>query len=63
MEELEHRITVKATKVKRYDNRKFQTNQKRFFINLENKEERTKAPNAEDATAFWKRYMEYKSRA
>ena len=62
MEELKQRITAKATKVKRYDNRikqfqdnrNFQTNQGRFFKNLEGKEERTKPPNAEDATAFWK---------
>ena len=62
MEELKQRITAKATKVKRYDNRikqfqdnrNFQTNQGRFFKNLEGKEERTKSPNAEDATAFWK---------
>ena len=62
MEELEQRITAKATKVKRYDNRikqfqdnrNFETNQERFFKNLEGKEERTKPPNAEDATAFWK---------
>ena len=61
-EELKQRITAKATKVKRYDNRinqfqdnrNFQTNQGRFFKNLEGKEERTKPPNAEDATAFWK---------
>ena len=58
MEELKQRITAKATKVKRYDNRinqfqdnrNFQTNQRRFFKNLEGKEERTK-----DATTFWKR--------
>ena len=62
MEELKQRITAKTTKVKRYDNRikqfqgnrNFQTNQGRFFKNLEGKEERTKPPNAEDATAFWK---------
>ena len=62
MEELKQRITAKATKAKRYDNRikqfqdnrNFQTNQGRFFKNLEGKEERTKPPNAEDATAFWK---------
>ena len=62
MEELKQRITAKATKVKRYDNRikqfqdnrNFQTNQGRFFKNLEGKEERTKPPNDEDATAFWK---------
>ena len=62
MEELKQRITAKATKVKRYDNRikqfqdnrNFQTNQGRFFKNLEGKKERTKPPNAEDATAFWK---------
>ena len=62
MEELKQRITAKATKVKRYDNRikqfpdnrHFLTNQERFFKNLEGKEERTKPPNAEDATAFWK---------
>ena len=55
-------ITAKATKVRRYDNRikqfqdnsNFQTNQGRFFKNLEGKEGRTKTPNAEDATAFWK---------
>ena len=62
MEELKQRITAKATKVKRYDNRikqfqdnrNFQTNQGRFFKNLEGKKERTKPTNAEDATAFWK---------
>ena len=62
MEELKQRITAKATKVKRYDNRikqfqdnrNFQTNQGRFFKILEGKEERTKPPNAEDATPFWK---------
>ena len=62
VEELKQRITAKATKVKRYDNmikqfqdnRNFETNQGRFSKNLEGKEERTKPPNAEDATAFWK---------
>ena len=62
MEQLKHRATAKATKVKRYDNRikqfqdnrNFETNQGRFFKNLEGKEERTKPPNAEDATEFWK---------
>ena len=62
MEELKQRITAKATEIKRYDNRikqfqdnrNFETNQGRFFRNLEGKEERTKPPNAEDATAFWK---------
>ena len=62
MEELKQRIIAKATKVKRYnnrikqfqDNRNFETNQVRFFKEFEAKEERTKPPNAEDATAFWK---------
>ena len=36
------------------DNRNFETNQGRFFKNFEGKEEWTKPPNAEDATAFWK---------
>ena len=62
IEEQEQRITAKATKVKRYDNRikqfqdnrNFQTNQGRFFKNIEGKEDRTKPQNAEDATAFWK---------
>ena len=62
MEELKQRITAKATKVKRYDNkmkqfqdnRNFQTNQGRFFKNREGDEERTKPPNGEDATVFWK---------
>ena len=62
MGELKQRITAKATKVKRYgnrikqfqDNRNFQTNQGRLFKNIEGKEEKTKLPNAEDATAFWK---------
>ena len=60
MEELNQRITAKATKVKRYynkqfqGNRNFETNQGRFFKIHEGKEERTKPPNAEDATAFWK---------
>ena len=60
MEELKQRITVKATKVKRNDNRikqfqgnkNLETNQGRFFKNLEGKEESTKPLNAEDATAF-----------
>ena len=62
MGDLKQRITAKATKVKQYDNRinqfqdnrNFETNQGRFFKNFEGKEERTKPPNAEDATAFWK---------
>ena len=62
MKELKQRITAKATKVKLYDkrikqfydNQNLETNQGRFFKNLESKEERTKPPNAEDATAFWK---------
>ena len=61
MEELKQRITAKAFKVKRYDNRikqfqdnrNFQTNQGRFSKNLKGKEEMTKPPNAEYATAFW----------
>ena len=48
MEELKQKITPKATKIKRYDNRikrfqdnrNFQTNQGRFFTNLKGKEER-----------------------
>ena len=36
------------------DNRNFQTNQGRFFKNLESKEEETIPPNVEDATTFWK---------
>ena len=71
MKELKQRLTAKATKVKRYNNRKkqfqdnrnFQTNQERFFKNLEGKEERT-IPNAEDAATFWKGiWMEFKSQA
>ena len=62
MKELKQRITAKATKVKLYDkrikqfydNQNFETNQGRFFKNLESKEERTKPPNAEDAIAFCK---------
>ena len=62
MEKLKQRITAKATKVKRYDNRikkfqdnrNFETNQRKFFINLEGKGERTKPPNAEEAIVFWK---------
>ena len=62
VEQLKQRITAKSTKLKRYenrikqfqDNRNFQTNQGRFFKNLEDKEEKTKPPNTEDATAFWK---------
>ena len=62
IEKLKQRITAKATKVKRYgnrikqfrDNKNFKTNQGRFFKNLAGKDERTKPPNAEDATAFWK---------
>ena len=62
MEELKQRITAKATKVKRYDNRikqfqdnrNSQTNQGRFFKILEGNEGRTKPPNAEEATTFWK---------
>ena len=69
MEELKQRITAKATKVRRYDNRikqfrdnrNFQTNQGRFFKNLKGKEERTTPPNAEDATAFGKKYGVQKS--
>ena len=60
---MKQRITAKATKVKRYDNRikqfqdnrNFQTSQERFFKNLEGKEEKKKPPNAEDETTFWKR--------
>ena len=59
MEELKQKITPKATKIKRYDNRikrfqdnrNFQTNQGRFFTNLKGKEERTKPKNTR---AFWK---------
>ena len=57
MEELKQRITAKATKVKRYDSKikqfqgNFETNQGIFFKKLEGKEERTKPPNAEDATS------------
>ena len=62
IEELKQRITAKATKVKRYDNRtkpfqdnrNFQTNAGKFFKNPESKEERTKPPNTEYATVFWK---------
>ena len=36
------------------NNDNFQDNQGRFFKGLEGKEERTKPPNAEDATSFWK---------
>ena len=72
MEEPKQRITAKTTKVKRYDNRikkfqdnkNFETNQGRFFKNLEGKEERKKPPNAEDATAFskgiWSTKVEHK---
>ena len=75
MEELKQRLTAKATKVKRYanrikqfqGNRNFQTNQRRFFKNLEGKGERTKSPNAEDATAFrkgiWSTKVEHKRNA
>ena len=63
MKELKQRITEKGTKVERYDNRikqfqdnrNFQTNQGRFFKNLKGKKQRTKPPNAEDVTTFWKR--------
>ena len=62
MEELKQRITAKATKVKRYDNRiklfqgnrNVQTNQGIFFKHLEDKEERIKLKNPENATVFWK---------
>ena len=62
MKELKQRITAKANKVKLYDkrikqfydNQNFETNQGRFFKNLESKEERTKPTNAEDAIAFCK---------
>ena len=62
MEELKRRITAKATKVKRYDNRiklfqgnrNFQNNQGIFFKHLEDKEEGIKLPNLENARAFWK---------
>ena len=61
MEELKQRITAKATKVKRYDNRikqfqdnrDFRTNQGRFFKRLEGGDERTIQPNAAEATRFW----------
>ena len=50
MEELKQRMTAKATKVKRYenrinqfkDNRNFLTNEGRLFKNFEGKTERTK---------------------
>ena len=69
MEELKQRITAKATKVKRYDNRikqfqdhrNFQTNQGRFFKNLEGKEEGTEPPNAEMQQHFGKEYEVQKS--
>ena len=59
MEELKQRITAKVTIVKQYDdkikqfqdNKNFQTNQGNFFKNIKGKEERTKSPNAEVATA------------
>ena len=62
MEELKQRITPKTNKVKRYDNRiklfqgnkNFQTNQGIFFKHLEDKKERIKLTNPENATAFWK---------
>ena len=70
MGELKQIITVKATKVKQYDNTikqfqdNFETNQRRFFKNFEGKEERTKPPNAEDVTAFqkgiWSTKVEHK---
>ena len=62
MEEVKQVMSAKTTKVKEndsrikqfQDNRNFQTNQRRFFRNLEGKDERAKPLNAEDATAFWK---------
>ena len=64
MEELKQRITAKATKVKRYDNRikqfqgnrNFQTNQGRFLKNLEGKKERTKPPMLKMQQHFGKEY-------
>ena len=61
MEEIKQRIVAKAAKIKRYtnrikqfnDNRLFNTNQSRFFKNLEGKEESTIAPNPQDATRYW----------
>ena len=62
IEELKQRVTAKATNIQRYrnrimqfqGNRNFQTNQGRFFKNLEGKEERKRPLNAEDTRAFSK---------
>ena len=62
MEEVKQVMSAKTTKVKQndsrikqfQDNRNFQTNQGRFFKNLEGRDERTKPLNAEDPTASWK---------
>ena len=69
MEELKQRITAKATKVKRYDNRikqfqdnrNYQTNQGRFFKNLEGKKERTKHQMLKMQQHFGKEYGAQKS--
>ena len=65
IEELKQRITAKATKVKRYDNRlkqfqdnrNFQKNQGRLtkIFKVKKRGHRIlKPPNTEDATALWK---------
>ena len=55
MEELRHRITAKATKIKQFQyNRNFNTNQVRFFKNLKGKSATTKPPDAKKATKYWK---------
>ena len=54
MGELKQIVTVKVTKVKQYDStiKQFQDNFETNQGNFKGKEERTKPPNAEDATAF-----------
>ena len=61
MEELKQRITVKATKVKRYENRIKQFQDNRNFLTKEDfskilkvKRRGQKPLNADDSTAFWK---------
>ena len=61
MEEIKQRITAKAAKIKRYqnrikqfqDNRLFTANQSRFYKNLEGGERDTIAPEPKEATSFW----------
>ena len=62
IEELKQRVVAKAAKVKRYEgrveqyrqNRMFQSNQKRLFERLENKERSDEVrPEAQESKKFW----------